>query len=86
MHPEITQNKLFYIYPSEFDIKYYYKNSENKYLHKFARCALVDMVVDYGGDQFVTIGNDGAPAEIGLSLKFQELEQMTSDGINNYGY
>jgi len=86
MHPEITQNKLFYIYPSEFDIKYYYKNDENKYLHNFARCALVDMVVDYGGDQFVTIGNDGAPAEIGMSLKFQELEQMTSEGVKNYGY
>lgn len=86
MHPEITQNKLFYIYPSEFDIKYYYKNKENNYLHKFARCALVDMVVDYGGDQFVTIGNKGAPAEIGMSLKFQELEQMTSEGVDKNGY
>jgi hypothetical protein len=86
MHPEITQNKLFYIYPAEFDIKYYYKNKENEYLHKFARCALVDMVVDYGGDQFVTIGRDGAPAEIGMSLKFQELEQMTSEGVDKNGY
>ena len=86
MHPEITQNKLFYIYPSEFDIKYYYKNKENNYLHKFARCALVDMVVDYGGDQFVTIGRNGAPAEIGMSLKFQELEQMTSEGVDKNGY
>jgi hypothetical protein len=86
MHPDITQNKLFYIYPSEFDIKYYYKNKENDYLHKFARCALVDMVVDYGGDQFVTIGKDGAPAEIGMSLKFQELEQMTSEGVDKNGY
>ena len=86
MHPEITQNKLFYIYPSEFDIKYYYKNDENGYLHKFARCALTDMVVDYGGDQFVTIGRNGAPAEIGMSLKFQELEQMTSEGIKANGY
>ena len=85
MHPEITQQKLFYIYPSEFDIKYFYKNKENKYLHKFARCALTDMVVDYGGDQFVTF-NDGAPVEIGMTLKFQELEQMTSEGIKNYGY
>jgi hypothetical protein len=86
MHPEITQNKLFYIYPSEFDIKYYYKNDENKYLHNFARCALTDMVVDYGGDQFVTIGRNGAPAEIGMTLKFQELEQMTSEGIKANGY
>jgi hypothetical protein len=43
------------------------------------------MVVDYGGDQFVTF-NDGAPVEIGMTLKFQELEQMTSEGIKNYGY
>ena len=85
MHPEISQNKLFYIYPSEFDIKYFYKNKENNYLHKFARCALTDMVVDYGGDQFVTFKN-GAPVEIGMTLKFQELEQMTSEGIKNYGY
>ena len=86
MHPEITENKLFYIYPSEFDIKYFYKDKENPYLHKFARCALVDMIVDYGGDQFVTIGKNGAPAEIGMTLKFQELEQITSDGVNNYDY
>ena len=85
MHPELESKKLFYIYPSEFDIKYYYKDKENKYLHKFARCALTDLVVDYGGDQFVTFPN-GAPIEIGMSLKFQELEQMTSEGIQTYGY
>jgi hypothetical protein len=85
MHPELAHNKLFYIYPSEFDIKYFYKDKENNYLHKFARCALTDVVVDYGGDQFVTFP-DGAPVEIGMSLKFQELEQMTSEGINRYGY
>jgi len=85
MHPELTQQKLFYIYPSEFDIKYFYKNDENRYLHKFARCALTDMVVDYGGDQFVTF-DGGAPVEIGMTLKFQELEQMTSKGITDYGY
>jgi hypothetical protein len=54
-------------------------------LHKFARCALTDLVVDYGGDQFVTF-SDGAPIEIGMSLKFQELEQMTSEGIEANGY
>ena len=84
MHPEITSSKLFYIYPSEFDIKYFHKDTENRYLHKFARCALTDMVVDYGGDQFVTFP-DGAPVEIGMTLKFQELEQMTSERIKD-GY
>jgi len=85
MHPELSAKKLFYLYPSEFDIKYYYKDKENNYLHKFARCALTDMVVDYGGDQFVTFP-DGAPIEVGMSLKFQELEQMTSEGIHENGY
>jgi hypothetical protein len=85
MHPELTAGKLFFIYPSEFDIQYYYEDKENNYLNKFARCALVDMQVDYGGEQFSTF-EDGAPTEIGLSLTFQELEQMTSEGIEKYGY
>jgi hypothetical protein len=85
MHPELSSHKLFYIYPSEFDIQYFFKDKENNYLHKFARCALTDMQVDYGGDQFHTF-QDGAPVEIGLALTFRELEQMTSEGIKNYGY
>ena len=85
MHPEITTNKLFYIYPSEFQIAYYYKNDINKYLHNFATCVLTDMQVEYGGDQFATFEN-GAPVEIGLSLTFRELEQMTSEGIRANGY
>lgn len=84
MLPEITSEKLFYIYPSEFDIEYFYKDSPNPYLHKFARCALVNMEVDYGGDQFVTF-QDGAPVEIGLTLTFRELEQLTSERAAN-GY
>jgi hypothetical protein len=85
MLPELTSNKFFYVYPSEFDIKYFYKDKENPYLHSFARCALTNMTVEYGGDQFVTFEN-GSPSEIGMTLTFQELEQMTSEGIMNYGY
>ena len=84
MLPEITSEKLFYIYPSEFDIEYFYKDSPNPYLHKFARCALVNMEVDYGGDQFVTF-QDGSPVEIGLTLTFRELEQLTSERASD-GY
>ena len=85
MHPEISSGKLFYIYPSEFDIQYFFKDKENDYLHKFARCALTDMQVDYGGEQFTTF-EDGSPVEIGLVLTFRELEQMTKEGIEKYGY
>jgi hypothetical protein len=85
MHPELTAEKLFYVYPSEFDIQYFFKDKENDYLHKFTRCALTDMAVDYGGEQFATF-QDGAPVEIGMSLTFTELESLTSEAIDSYGY
>jgi hypothetical protein len=85
MHPELTGGKLFYLYPSEFDIQYFYKDKENDYLHRFARCALTDLQVDYGGEQFATF-EDGSPVEIGMMLTFHELEQMTSEGIEQHGY
>jgi hypothetical protein len=85
MHPELTAGRLFYIYPSEFDIQYFYKDKENDYFHKFTRCALTDMQIDYGGEQFATF-QDGSPVEIGLQLTFTELEQLTSEGIDKYGY
>jgi hypothetical protein len=85
MHPETTDQRLFYIYPSEFDIQYFYKDKENPYVHKFARCALTGMTVDYGGEQFATF-DDGAPTEINLTLSFRELEQITSEGIKKNGY
>lgn len=85
MYPELTAQKLFYIYPSEFDIQYFYKDKENDYLHRFTRCALTDMTVDYGGEQFATF-QDGAPVEISLSLNFIELESLTSQAVEKYGY
>jgi hypothetical protein len=85
MHPSLPENKLFFIYPSEFEIEYYYKNKKNDYLNAIARCVLTDMQIDYGGAQFSTFA-DGAPVEIGLTLKFTELEQMTQEGIRKYGY
>jgi len=85
MHPELTSGKLFYIYPSEFDIQYYFKDKENNYINKFAKCALTDMTVDYGGDQFATF-EDGSPVEVGVNLTFRELEQMTSEGLKKNGY
>jgi len=85
MHASLPENKLFFIYPSEFEIEYYYKNKKNDYLNAIARCVLTDMQIDYGGAQFSTFAN-GAPVEIGLTLKFTELEQMTQEGIKKYGY
>jgi hypothetical protein len=85
MHPELSAGGYFYVYPSEFKIAYYYNNKENGYINRIADCALTDMTVDYGGEQFSSF-DDGAPTEINLSLSFRELELLTKETIRNQGY
>ena len=84
MHPELSKGGYFYIYPSEFEIVYYYKNQENPYFNRITQCALTDMVVDYGGEQFASFA-DGSPTEINMTLSFRELELLTKDSIRQ-GY
>jgi hypothetical protein len=84
MHPEMSSGKLFFIYPSEFNITYYFGSAENGYFHKFATCVLESMDVSYGGDQFSSF-RDGSPTEINMSLTFRELEILTKNMIEE-GY
>ena len=84
MHPEMSSGKLFFIYPSEFNISYYFGDAENGYFHKFATCVLENMDVNYGGEQFSSF-RDGSPTEINMSLTFRELEILTKNMIEE-GY
>jgi hypothetical protein len=82
MHPELSDGGLFYIYPSEFDIVYYYKGRINPYINKISTCVLQSMNVDYGGQgQFGSFA-DGSPTEINLRLNFVELEVLTKERVN----
>lgn len=83
MHPEISPSKLFLEYPSEFEIKYFYKGNENEHLSKISSCALTDVKITYGNqDAFTTVkGQDGVPAEINMQLAFTELETLTNERI-----
>lgn len=84
MHPELSQNKLFFIYPSEFQISYYFGRDENLYFHKFKPCVLESMEVSYGGEQFSSF-NDGNPTEVSMNLTFRETEILTKQQIKQ-GY
>ena len=84
MHPELSASGIYYLYPSEFDIVYFYKGKENSHFNKISTCALTDMQVDYGGDTFSTF-DDGSPTEYTLTLTFTELETMTKERIDQ-GY
>jgi hypothetical protein len=85
MHPELSAGGYFYVYPSEFEIKYYYKNAENGYFNRIAPCVLTSMSVDYGGSQFSSF-SDGAPTQVSMSLSFRELELLTKESIRTQGY
>ena len=84
MHPEISDTKLFFIYPSEFQITYLFDGGENEYLHKFAPCVLTSMDVSYGGETFSSF-KDGKPTEVNISLLFRETEVLTRDMITEQG-
>jgi hypothetical protein len=80
MHPELSGDGLFYVYPSEFEMQYYFRGEENTFLHKISTCVLTDMQVDYGTGTFSSF-DDGAPSEIVMSLQFKELELLTKERI-----
>ena len=97
MHPELSPDRLFLIYPSEFQIEYRYnteqdqqaaaaagfaKTNRNTYLSKIGSCVLENMKVTYGNQDFITIkGTEGAPAFINLELSFAETEILTNNRI-----
>lgn len=80
MHPELSAGTAFMIYPSEFDIVYFWGTNENKYWHKISTSVLIEMNIDYGGDQYTSFYG-GVPSEVYLTLQFKEIEALTKERI-----
>lgn len=84
MHPEFKDAASFiYIYPSEFDIYYYYYTQENKALHRHTSCVLTEMNVNYTPNGSFTTFSDGMPTLINMQLTFKELAILTKDQIED---
>lgn len=82
MHPEFKDAASFvFIYPSEFDIHYYYNQGENQYLHRHTSCVLKDMNINYTPNGMFTSFYNGAPTQITVQLTFVELAILTKDQI-----
>lgn len=81
MHPELAKGGMFYIYPSTFDIQYFFQGKENPHVNKISECVLSSMKVDYGTQSQMSSFADGSPTEINLSLTFVELEVLTKERI-----
>ena len=88
MHPDVSKDGMFLIYPSEFRIEFHHSedgksSSLNKYLPKISSCALKSCKVTYGPDGMLnTFQNSGGrPTETTMELQFQELETLTRKRI-----
>jgi hypothetical protein len=77
--PEIRYGNVnnYMFFPSEFDIMFFNKNVENKYLFKISTCAMTNMTLNQGGDSHFATHNDGAPFFTEMTLEFTELEVLT---------
>lgn len=80
MLPEFyDKSQYLYIYPSQFDIKYFKGSEEHPYLERHFTQVLTSCTVNYAPTgQHVTF-KDGMPAHINLQLQFKELSVHTKE-------
>lgn len=85
MHPEyrLDTGQFLYVYPSEFDIRYYHNGKENLNLYRHTSCVLTDLNVNYGSQGQMTTFSDGMPTEVNLQLTFKELALLTKEHIQD---
>lgn len=90
MHPEFQNNvnKMLYLFPSEFDIVYYFGDKEHPHLNRISTCVLTSLNVNYSPNGQMATFTDGFPTQINLQMEFLELETLTKErflGENNDG-
>lgn len=83
---EGAKQTAFLGYPNEFEISYIWRGKENKYLHKFKRCVLTGVDVDYTGMGMWSAMRNGFPAESNMTLRFSEIEIVLRDDVKKGNY
>jgi len=92
MSPQDGQSDLFLRSPNIFELRYKKGQGNNEYLHRFKRCALENMSVNYTGENVYATYSDGAPVSTVMNLSFKELEPIyasdytTPEGQIGVGY
>ena len=87
MHPEFQNsiNKMLYLFPSEFDIVYYFGDREHPHLNRISTCVLTDMNVNYSPNGQFSTFKDGFPTQINVQMQFLELETLTKERFLGQG-
>ena len=89
MLPELATgndtSETMYNLPSQFEIRYMYKEKENVYIPKISKCALNSCDINYTPhERFTTFKGDSkgaSPNIMTMSLSFTEMEVMTKNTI-----
>jgi hypothetical protein len=81
MHPEFQNNvnKMLYLFPSEFDIVYYFGDKEHPHLNRISTCVLTDLQVNYAPNGQLATFADGFPTQINVQMSFLEMETMSKE-------
>lgn len=80
MLPEFFDAEQYlYIYPSEFEVRYYRGTSENEFLEQHITSVLTNMTINYNPNGQYTTFADGMPTHINMSLTFKELGVPTKE-------
>jgi len=84
-YPEVSPNRAFYSFPSEFEIHpFIVRNGvsrENTSLPKFPRAFLTSVQTNYTPNDYMTSFEDGTPTQLTVSLSFQEAEALSRNHI-----
>lgn len=80
-------NSFYFTIPAQFDIQFmFYKdgvNEENRYIGKISTCALENIDVNYSSAGPLAVFEDGSPVEIGLQLRFVEVDVLTKEAFED---
>lgn len=74
-----SEGDLFLKSPNIFDIQYYNKNKEHRYINKIKTCALQNCVVNYTPAGNYATYEDGAMTQYDITLIFGEIEPLFDD-------
>ena len=85
MSPALIGQTQYFASPSQFMLTYMYRQDENNYIPKIAKCVLETIDVDYSpGEKFTTLKPDNmgaSPQVITMNLTFKEMSIITKETI-----
>jgi len=74
-----NQNGAYFTIPAQFDIQFMFRDKENPFIARISTCVLENIDVDYASSAPFATFEDGSPTEIGLQLRFTEVDTLTKE-------